>query len=77
MSEIIRRQTNRERVLAYLQAHGTAKNHELLAVGGMRAMGRVHELRQAHDIDVRHVHGGEWEVVYRGPRRPGQQELFA
>ena len=68
MSETSRRATNRDRVLAYLQAHGAAKNHELVLIGGMRALARVHELRRQHDIHVRHVRGGEWEIVYRGPK---------
>ena len=77
MTEQGRRATNRDRVLAYLQAHGAAANHELVQVGGLRAMGRVHELRRDHDIAVEHVQGGLWRVIYRGPRQAGQGELFA
>jgi hypothetical protein len=76
MSEQARRQSNRDRVLEHLQAQGRAKNHELLQVGGMRAMGRVHELRKAYDIQVVHVRGGEWDVIYRGPRRLSQGVLW-
>lgn len=68
MSEQTRRATNRDRVLAYLQAHGTARNVDLIAVGGLRAMGRVHELRQHHVIHVVHRSGGVWDVVYLGPK---------
>lgn len=68
MNEHQRRANNTTRILAHLQQHGSAMNHELLTIGGMRAMGRVHELRRQHDIDVRHVRGGEWEIIYHGPK---------
>jgi hypothetical protein len=76
MIEHVRRQSNRERVLAVLQERGTVKNHELIPIGGMRAMGRVWELSKDYDIRVEHVKGGEYDVTYLGPRRPGQQVLW-
>ena len=54
------------RVLAYLQTCGEATNVELCRpdVGGMRAVGRIHELRQhGHAITKHHVSGGIW--MYR------------
>ena len=51
------------RVLAYLEQHGEATNVELCRpeVGGMRAVGRIHELRRAgHAIEKKHLHGGIW-----------------
>ena len=76
MSEQVRRQSNRDRVLAVLKERGTVKNHELIPIGGMRAMGRVWELTKDYDIRVEHVKGGEYDVTYLGPRRPGQQVLW-
>lgn len=76
MSEQVRRQGNKARVLAVLQERGTVKNHELIPIGGMRAMGRVWELSKDYDIRVEHVKGGEYDVTYLGPRRPGQQVLW-
>ena len=77
MSELTRRANNRDRILAHLQAHGAAYNHELVTIGGMRAMARVHELQREYDIEVGHVSGGLWQVRYRGPKHAGQQVLFA
>lgn len=51
------------RVLAYLQTHQWATNIELSRpeVGGLRAVGRIHELRQhGHVIEKKHVDGGVW-----------------
>lgn len=51
------------RVLAYLQAHGSATNVELCTpeIGGLRAVGRIHELRRSgHQIEKTHLHGGLW-----------------
>jgi hypothetical protein len=76
MSETVRRLNNREKVLAALQERGTVKNHELIPIGGMRAMGRVWELSKDYDIRVEHVKGGEYDVTYLGPRRPGQRVLW-
>jgi hypothetical protein len=72
MSETQRRANNTTRILAYLQQHGRAMNHELIPIGGMRAMGRCWEIGKEHDLQIRHVKGGEWEVVYLGPKRQGQ-----
>ena len=69
-SETQRRQTNREKVLAHLQLWRTARNVDLVTIGGMRAMGRVHELQHAgYDIAVTHERGGVWRVTYHG-RKP-------
>ena len=58
--------SNRDRVLARLLA-GPATNVELVQIGGMRAMGRVHELRQAgYAITVERVSGGLFRVVLHG-----------
>ncbi len=54
------------RVLAYLREHGSATNVELCQphIGGMRAVGRVHELRQqGHLIPKAHVKGGVWRYT--------------
>ena len=61
--ERVRLNASANRVLAYLQEHGSATNVELCQphVGGMRAVGRVHELRQAgYLIPKQHVKGGIW-----------------
>lgn len=77
MSETTRRQSNRDRVLAYLQQVGTARNYELIPIGGMRVMGRVWELGKDHVIDVAHQSGGVWTVTYRGPKpTPSLLELM-
>ncbi len=61
--EIVRRSRNKDRVLARLE-QGPATNVELVAIGGMRAMGRVHELRQAgYRIITERVDGGLWRVT--------------
>lgn len=57
------------RVLAYLQAHEHATNVELCrpAVGGLRAIGRVHELRQdGWEIEKTHLLGGVWRYSLIG-----------
>ena len=54
------------RVLTYLRLHGHALNIELCqpSVGGLRAIGRVHELRQdGYDIRKSHVTGGVWRYT--------------
>ncbi len=68
MSEQARRLSNRDRVLAYLQQVGTARNVDLVGVGGMRAMARIWELQRDYIIDVAHQSGGVWTVTYRGPK---------
>ena len=58
------------RVLAYLQRHGEATNVDLCRpdVGGMRAVGRIHELRkQGHVITKEHVDGGVWRYRLHQP----------
>ena len=58
------------RVLAYLRLHGDATNVELCCpdVGGMRAVGRIHELRRAgHSISKEHVDGGVWRYRLERP----------
>lgn len=60
------------RVLEFLARHGEATNVELCdpSIGGMRAIGRVHELRrQGHHITKEHVTGGLWRYTYHGPRK--------
>lgn len=54
------------RVLAYLQRHGSATNVQLCQpeVGGLRAVGRVFELRkQGYQIEKAHVAGGVWNYT--------------
>lgn len=68
--------SNREKVLRHLQQFGVASNVQLRDIGGLRAMGRVHELQDDYDITVTRKQGGIWEVRYHGPRQPGQQSLF-
>lgn len=63
--EIGRRSKNKDRVLARLQ-QGPATNMELVAIGGLRAMARVWELkREQRDITVERVIGGLWQVTLR------------
>lgn len=58
VKELQRRSRNAQRVLERLQ-HGPATTMELIEVGGTRAPGRVHELRQqGFQIDVEHIDGG-------------------
>jgi hypothetical protein len=57
------------RVLDHLKAHGSAVNWELAKpeLGGMRAVGRIHELIHAgYDIRKEHVSGGTWRYRYFG-----------
>jgi gamma-glutamyltranspeptidase len=57
------------RVLEYLKANGSAVNWQLATpeIGGMRAVGRIHELIHAgHDIRKEHVSGGTWRYRYFG-----------
>ena len=72
--EFTRRTTARDRVLAALEAAGPrgCRNVDLCrpAVGGLRAMARVHELqRDGLDISVvREGAGGIWRVTLHGTR---------
>ena len=72
--ELERRQNARERVLAALLRAGPkgCTNVDLCQphIGGLRAIGRVHELRRDWDIETRHegMVGGRWRYILRGPR---------
>jgi len=68
--EKARQASNRDKVLAYLQQHGSATNVELVKhVGGLRAMGRVNELVLAgYPITVQRVQGGLWRVTLKGAK---------
>jgi len=66
--EKARQASNRDKVLAYLQQHGSATNVALVQVGGMRALARVHELQRVHDIVIEHVKGGLWRVTMKGAK---------
>jgi hypothetical protein len=58
-----------DRVLRALQA-GPKTNVDLVAIGGIRATGRISDLRaQGHIIHADHVRGGIWCYVYRGGPR--------
>ena len=55
-----------DRVLRALQA-GPKTNVDLVAIGGIRATGRISDLRaQGHIIHADHVRGGLWRYTYRG-----------
>jgi len=55
-----------QRVLARLQ-QGPATNAQLVEVGGIRAVGRVFELkRDGWQIEKAHVSGGTWRYTLRG-----------
>jgi len=55
-----------DRVLRALQA-GPKTNVDLVQIGGIRATGRISDLRaQGHIIHADHVRGGLWRYVYRG-----------
>ncbi len=76
--ETLRRQSNKDRVLAYLQVRGSATNIELTAIGGMRFGGRVFELRkEGYLIDTERVKDGVFRFVFRGRRPLGQLPLEA
>ena len=72
-AELTRRQNARARVLAALLAAGPrgCTNVELCQphVGGLRAIGRVDELREQWDIETIRVGGGRYRYVLHGPRR--------
>ena len=60
--EIARLSHNAERVLELLQDGLWHRNIDLVAVGGIRAVGRVWDLQRAgHRIEKRHIDGGNWE----------------
>lgn len=60
------------RVLIALQGAGEAglTNVQLSvpAIGGLRAVGRIDELREHYAIEKQHVSGGTWRYIYRGYR---------
>lgn len=69
--DLTRRATARSRVLAALERAGPLglRNVDLVRpeMGGLRAMGRVHELqRDGYDITVTREQGGVWRVILRG-----------
>ena len=67
--EIDRLNAAARRVLARLQT-GPATNVELSTpeCGGLRAVGRIDELREFYDIRKEHVSGGLWRYSYHGRR---------
>ena len=80
----LRTLSNKDKVLAYLRAHGSATNQRLRGIGGSRAMGRVNELiHEGHPITVRKLKGADWEIRYDMPalgrdgmHRVEQKSLF-
>lgn len=61
----LRTLSNREKLLTALKARGVLTNHEARAIGGSRAMGRIHELIHAGEpITVRKLAGSTWEIRY-------------
>ena len=74
-AELERRLSNKQRALRLLQDRGTVTNVELVAVAGLRALARVHELQKQYDIQVKQIKGGLWSVTYQGPRTPKQLQL--
>ena len=78
--ELARRSTARDRVLAALLAAGAkgCTNVELCApdCGGMRAVGRVDELRDTWHIETVHVRRGVYRYVLKGRREPVQADLW-
>lgn len=78
--EMDRRVTNRDRVLAALHAAGARglTNVELCqpTIGGLRAVGRVDELREYWHIETIRVRRGLYRYVLHGRREPRQEALF-
>ena len=75
MSELQRRQTNRDRALLLLQTRGRVSNIELVGVAGLRAGGRIHELRQmGYRITSEPASDGLHFYRYVGPPVPPIQE---
>lgn len=59
--ELVRLSANAARVLELLSDGLWHTNMELVAVGGIRAVGRCWDLQRAgHVIAKEHVHGGSW-----------------
>ena len=74
-SETARRQNNRDRALALLQLRGRVSNVELVGVAGLRAGGRIFELRQmGYRIEGEDASGGLYYYRYVGPPLPPHQE---
>jgi hypothetical protein len=74
MEEQKRRESNRDRVLALLQAKREVTNADLLAVGGFRYGARLFELRRmGHVIETIPGENGLFKFVLRGVRteQPG------
>jgi len=77
MSETHRRQSNRDRVLAYLQEHHTVTNVDLNAIC-FRYGARILELRaEGYDIQTGEKRGGVVWYHYQGVKKSGQMEMFA
>lgn len=78
--EMARRATSRDRVLAALLEAGArgVTNIELCRpeIGGLRAVGRVDELRDTWDIETIRVRRGLYRYVLHGRREPRQEALF-
>ena len=61
----IRTASNKQKLLEALKARGVLLNHEARAIGGSRALGRIHELiKEGHPITVRKLKGATWEIRY-------------
>lgn len=61
--------SNKQKLLAALQARGVMLNHEVRAIAGTRGMGRAHELKvelaklkPPQIITIRKLKGAVWEV---------------
>jgi hypothetical protein len=77
MTEITRRASSRDRVLAVLQAKRIVTNVELNAIC-YRFGARILELRsQGYDIVTGEKRGGVVTYHFKGWKQSGQQELFA
>lgn len=64
----LRTLSNKEKLRAALKRRGVLTNVECRAVGGSRALGRVHELiKEGEPITVRKLTGAIWEVRYDAP----------
>lgn len=78
--EMARRNTSRDRVLAALLEAGPrgVTNIDLCRqdVGGLRAVGRVDELREEWDIETVRVRRGLYRYVLHGRKEPRQQALW-
>lgn len=66
--ELKRRESKKDRVLARLQ-RGPATNVELVKIGGIRATGRITELRaEGYVITAAFVKAGIWRYTLSGRR---------